>query len=128
MVGTQAITMEGSHAMRERQEAMADLFEGYENAMKEATALDFDDLLIYGLRLFQNHPRVIANIENVLIDEFQDTNSTQYEIIKAIATSGCLTTVGDPDQSIYAWRSANVENLAIMVKGALDILSSTPML
>jgi DNA helicase-2/ATP-dependent DNA helicase PcrA len=92
----------------------------YESAMKHNSALDFDDLLLYGLQLFTEHPRVVENVKNVLIDEFQDTNDIQYQIVKRIAAaSGALTIVGDPDQGIYAWRNADVENLAKMMKGTL---------
>lgn len=65
--------------------------------------------------LFTIHPRVVARIQSVLIDEFQDTNTVQYDLVKLIAkASGSLTIVGDPDQSIYGWRNAEVENLEKM--------------
>ncbi|PRQ70529.1 hypothetical protein AAT19DRAFT_11278 [Rhodotorula toruloides] len=102
---------------QEKVEWVARMYEAYEDALASGNALDFDDLLVRGYQLFRNHPRVIAKIKSVLIDEFQDTNSVQYDIVKLIAApSGSLTVVGDPDQSIYGWRNAEIENLEKMLK------------
>ncbi|BGP35653.1 ATP-dependent DNA helicase srs2 [Rhodotorula toruloides] len=102
---------------QEKIEWVARMYEAYEDALASGNALDFDDLLVRGYQLFRNHPRVIAKIKSVLIDEFQDTNSVQYDIVKLIAApSGSLTVVGDPDQSIYGWRNAEIENLEKMLK------------
>ncbi|GAA6006862.1 hypothetical protein JCM11491_003209 [Sporobolomyces phaffii] len=98
-------------------EWIARVFEAYDDELSKANSLDFDDLLLKGHELFSNHPRVVARIQSVLIDEFQDTNTVQYDLVKLIAkASGSLTIVGDPDQSIYGWRNAEVENLEKMVK------------
>ncbi|KAJ6530406.1 P-loop containing nucleoside triphosphate hydrolase protein [Mycena vulgaris] len=70
--------------------------------------LDFDDLLLFGVKLFTEHPPATNWCRRVLVDEFQDTNVTQYELMRAIGapTGGCVTVVGDPDQSIYGgWES-----------------------
>lgn len=68
-------------------------------------------------RLFKKNPNCVKNVSHVLVDEFQDTNTIQYNIVKLMAaSSGSLSIVGDPDQSIYSWRSAEVENLAFMLK------------
>ncbi|GAA5881915.1 hypothetical protein JCM3774_001294 [Rhodotorula dairenensis] len=102
---------------QEKVEAVALVYEAYEEALANSNALDFDDLLVRGLQLFHDHPRVVAKIKSVLIDEFQDTNSVQYDIVKLIAaSSNSLTIVGDPDQSIYGWRNAEIENLEKMLK------------
>ncbi|GJN94058.1 hypothetical protein Rhopal_007122-T1 [Rhodotorula paludigena] len=101
----------------EKSEWVARVYEAYEEELAKSNALDFDDLLVRGYQLFRNHPRVVAKIKSVLIDEFQDTNSVQYDLVKLIAAaSGSLTVVGDPDQSIYGWRNAEIENLEKMLK------------
>ncbi|KWU42477.1 UvrD/REP type DNA helicase [Rhodotorula sp. JG-1b] len=102
---------------QDKVEAVVVVYEAYEEALSNNNALDFDDLLVRGLQLFRDHPRVVAKIKSVLIDEFQDTNSVQYDIVKYIAAaSNSLTIVGDPDQSIYGWRNAEIENLEKMLK------------
>ncbi|EMD33499.1 hypothetical protein CERSUDRAFT_57154, partial [Gelatoporia subvermispora B] len=93
---------------------VAEIYEEYESALRQSNSLDFDDLLVFGARLFA-HRRVVEWCKHVLVDEFQDTNTMQYELMRYIATSSrCVTVVGDPDQSIYGWRSAEVENLEKM--------------
>ncbi|KAI5450408.1 ATP-dependent DNA helicase srs2 [Naganishia albida] len=99
---------------------MADLYEQYEKALKELGSLDFDDLLVYGLRLLEKEKRVISSVRHVLVDEFQDTNTTQYNLMKAFAKRGHVTIVGDPDQSIYSWRAADIENLHHMKRDYPD--------
>ncbi|KAK8861601.1 hypothetical protein IAR55_002424 [Kwoniella newhampshirensis] len=91
---------------------IAELYAEYEAALREANSLDFDDLLVFGLKLFRTAPRVLEGCRHILVDEFQDTNTTQYELMKCFAKPhGGVSVVGDPDQSIYGWRSAEVENL-----------------
>ncbi|OCF43356.1 DNA helicase II/ATP-dependent DNA helicase PcrA [Kwoniella heveanensis CBS 569] len=91
---------------------IAELYMEYELALREANSLDFDDLLVFGLKLFRTAPRVLESCRHILVDEFQDTNTTQYELMKCFAQAhGGVSVVGDPDQSIYGWRSAEVENL-----------------
>ncbi|KAF9485206.1 P-loop containing nucleoside triphosphate hydrolase protein [Pholiota conissans] len=92
----------------------AEVFHGYEEVLKRNNALDFDDLLVYGVDLFNKHAESVLWCRHILVDEFQDTNTMQYELMKAIAIKKCVTIVGDPDQSIYGWRSAEVGNLAKM--------------
>ncbi|KAH9821595.1 P-loop containing nucleoside triphosphate hydrolase protein [Melampsora americana] len=91
-----------------------DLFHAYNSALADDNCLDFDDLLTYGERLFRCHPQVISYIRHVLIDEFQDTNVVQYQMMRHMAHRGAVTIVGDPDQGIYGWRSAEVGNLMRM--------------
>ncbi|KAJ6516457.1 P-loop containing nucleoside triphosphate hydrolase protein [Mycena sanguinolenta] len=94
------------------------IYQQYEKYLRRSNSLDFDDLLLFGVKLFSEHPPATSWCRHVLVDEFQDTNVTQYELMRAIAapTGGCVTIVGDPDQSIYGWRSAEVGNLAKMRK------------
>ncbi|KAF8518460.1 P-loop containing nucleoside triphosphate hydrolase protein [Gautieria morchelliformis] len=93
------------------------VYEDYVTALKESNSLDFDDLLLFGVKLFSKQPRAVMWCRHVLVDEFQDTNSMQYELMVRLASAhGCVTIVGDPDQSIYGWRSAEVTNLGRMSK------------
>jgi len=92
------------------------VIEGYEKKLKENNALDFDDLLLKTLALFDKAPDVLealaTRFQYILVDEFQDTNSIQYEIVKKLASvHKNIMCVGDEDQCIYTWRGANIENL-----------------
>ncbi|KAJ7229193.1 P-loop containing nucleoside triphosphate hydrolase protein [Mycena pura] len=100
------------------QHIVGNIYQDYEKSLRRSNSLDFDDLLLFGVKLFAGHPPATSWCSHVLVDEFQDTNMTQYELLRALgaATNGCVTVVGDPDQSIYGWRSAEVENLAKMNK------------
>ncbi|KAH9930039.1 P-loop containing nucleoside triphosphate hydrolase protein [Fomitopsis serialis] len=94
---------------------VADVYTKYEHTLRQSNSLDFDDLLLFGVRLFARHPAVGDWCQHVLVDEFQDTNTIQYKLMRRIAAaSGCVTIVGDPDQSIYGWRSAEVKNFMKM--------------
>ena len=91
----------------------------YQRALKAYNALDFDDLILRPVELFLNHPDTLERWRNqlryLLVDEYQDTNSAQYQLVKLlVGTRGGLTVVGDDDQSIYAWRGARPENLALL--------------
>ncbi|KAJ1302872.1 hypothetical protein OPQ81_003172 [Rhizoctonia solani] len=83
----------------------------YSRVLRESNALDFTDLLSKGLDLFRTTywPREISRLRHVLVDEFQDTSSLQYLIVKELfkITKGSVSVVGDPDQSIYNWRGAD---------------------
>ena len=88
----------------------------YEAAMRQSNALDFDDLLIRVLELFDRHPGVrdayASRFRYVLVDEYQDTNRVQYLLTKHLSGfHGNLAVCGDPDQSIYAWRGADIRNI-----------------
>ncbi|MBM4415512.1 MAG: AAA family ATPase [Chloroflexi bacterium] len=98
------------------EEIVGRTFERYEAALARSGAVDFDDLLGRTLDLFEQSPETLARYAGrylrVLIDEFQDTNLVQYELARAFASvHGNITAVGDPDQSIYSWRAADVRNL-----------------
>jgi ATP-dependent DNA helicase Rep len=89
----------------------------YQRALKAYNAFDFDDLIVVPVQIFQQFPEILAKwqrrIHYMLVDEYQDTNISQYLLVKLlIGDRGKLTVVGDDDQSIYAWRGARPENLA----------------
>ncbi len=88
----------------------------YQSILLENDTLDFGDLLMYTLKLLRERPRVLEALRRrftyVLVDEFQDTNLTQYEIVKLIASPrNNITIVGDDDQAVYSWRGATIENI-----------------
>ena len=98
------------------QEIVARSYERYQAALQANAALDFDDLLGRTLELFTTQPdiaqRYQERFQHVLVDEFQDTNVVQYQLARAWAAgAGNLTVVGDPDQSIYSWRAADIRNI-----------------
>ncbi|KAJ7593227.1 P-loop containing nucleoside triphosphate hydrolase protein [Mycena floridula] len=95
---------------------VAEIYTVYETNLRRNNSLDFDDLLLFGVKLFKYNKIAVRWCKYVLVDEFQDTNITQYELMKALAISSRVTIVGDPDQSIYGWRAAEVGNLGKMKK------------
>ncbi|QUC21097.1 uncharacterized protein UV8b_05340 [Ustilaginoidea virens] len=87
-------------------------FAEYQQHLARANLLDYDDLLVRCVELLQHHPACVSNVQAVLIDEYQDTNGIQYDLMRLFAqTRQRITIVGDPDQSIYGWRSAEIKNL-----------------
>lgn len=97
-------------------ERVAVLYERYQQALRQANALDFDDLLLETERLLRESPDTAARYHeryrHVLIDEYQDTNRPQYELMRLLAPgSPDLCVVGDEDQSIYSWRGADIRNI-----------------
>jgi DNA helicase II / ATP-dependent DNA helicase PcrA len=96
-------------------EEFAITYDEYERALSTSNLLDYDDLLLRCTDLLRAHPQCVSNVEALLIDEFQDTNVVQYELMKLLACKNKrITIVGDPDQSIYGFRSAESENLRRM--------------
>lgn len=94
----------------------SDVYSLYQAKLKECNAVDFDDLIAMPIRLFTEHPEVLSYYQNrwsfLLIDEYQDTNAAQYSIVKhLVANHNNVCAVGDPDQSIYSWRGANIDNI-----------------
>lgn len=88
----------------------------YQAYLKKNNALDFDDLLLKTIELFKSCPDVLEYYSNrfeyILVDEFQDTNSVQYNLVKMLASAhGNVFAVGDEDQCIYSWRGANFQNI-----------------
>lgn len=97
----------------------ATLYDEYSRQLKAYNAVDFDDLIFLPALLFEKHPDLLERWQNkiryLLVDEYQDTNQTQYRLIKQlVGRLGKLTVVGDDDQSIYAWRGAQPENLSLL--------------
>lgn len=93
-----------------------DIYEAYSNYLKENNMVDFDDLLLLTKKIFEENPDILEHYQNIhkyiLVDEFQDTNSIQYQIIKLLAAKNRnIFVVGDDDQSIYSFRGARVENM-----------------
>ena len=95
---------------------LADVYEAYEEKLRLASAVDFDDLLVHMVAILKEHKDVRAELDRrfsyVLVDEYQDTNLAQYAIVRALSVDHpniCVT--GDPDQSIYGWRGANLSNI-----------------
>jgi len=102
-------------AWTSRDEQVSKLFASYTKALKEANALDFDDLLLKTVELFEQsasvRERYSKKFRYVMVDEYQDTNRPQYLLIRHLATHHNLCVVGDPDQSIYKWRGADLRNI-----------------
>jgi DNA helicase II / ATP-dependent DNA helicase PcrA len=97
-------------------EVVGRVYEQYQKLLDQSNALDFDDLLMKTVWLFRKNPDVMSRYQSrylhLLVDEFQDTNTVQYEMIKQLGgkhRNVCV--VGDPDQSIYSWRQADVRNI-----------------
>ncbi len=98
------------------EECVAEAFPAYRRLVSTNNAVDFDDLLIKPLELFQERPDVLAQyqsrFEQILIDEYQDTNRAQYLFVKELVSSHRnVCAVGDDDQSIYGWRGADISNI-----------------
>lgn len=104
-------------AQMEREDpSFARIYAAYEAKLRECNALDFDDLLFLAVKLFRQHPEILQRYQArwpfILIDEYQDTNAMQYTFIKLLAGArGNVFAVGDPDQSIYSWRGADIQNI-----------------
>ena len=99
-----------------RDEVVARVYKRYEEMLRASNALDFDDLLVWAVRLLVDNPQVreryARRFEHVLVDEFQDTNRAQYELLKLLSSyHHNLFVVGDEDQSIYRWRGADYRNV-----------------
>ena len=97
-------------------QAAARIYPAYERQLHACNALDLDDLISKPAVLLKNNPMILdrwrEQINYLLVDEYQDTNTAQYELVKLlVGARGNLTVVGDDDQSIYAWRGAEAENL-----------------
>ncbi|WP_419638083.1 UvrD-helicase domain-containing protein, partial [Thiolapillus sp.] len=93
------------------------IYAAYQRTLGAYNAVDFDDLIQLPVRLLQENADILERwrhrIHYLLVDEYQDTNSSQYELVRLlVGPRGALTVVGDDDQSIYAWRGARPENLA----------------
>ena len=92
------------------------VYERYQQILFKNNRVDFDDLLVLTVHLFEKHPEVLTFYQNkfqyIHIDEYQDTNNAQYQIVSLLAQKfRNICVVGDSDQSIYSWRGANIENI-----------------
>jgi DNA helicase-2/ATP-dependent DNA helicase PcrA len=92
------------------------VYQRYQQLLSQGQAVDFDDLLMKTVQLFQDHPKILSRYQSkyvhILVDEFQDTNIVQYMLMKQLAGKyRNLCVVGDPDQSIYSWRFADLRNI-----------------
>ncbi|SMR52605.1 unnamed protein product [Zymoseptoria tritici ST99CH_1A5] len=100
------------------------LYDEYEATLAASKLLDYDDILLRCCFLLRSHPQCVANVEAVLIDEFQDTNNVQFDMMSLFSQKmNVITIVGDPDQSIYGFRSAEIKNLTRMKKQWPDTLT-----
>jgi ATP-dependent DNA helicase Rep len=105
-----------AQAKDDNERVTATIMARYEERLTAYQSVDFDDLIGLPLKLLQDHPEVRAKWQqqmgHVLVDEYQDTNATQYEVLKLlVGDRGRFTAVGDDDQSIYGWRGATLDNL-----------------
>jgi len=103
-------------ARNPKEQTAAIVYTHYQRTLKAYNAVDFDDLIMQPVKLFQDHPEVLEKWRNkvryMLVDEYQDTNASQYLLVKLLVQERAhFTVVGDDDQSIYAWRGARPENL-----------------
>lgn len=105
-----------AQAVEFREKKIADFYAGYQKKLKEANAVDFDDIIVLTIRLFQEFPDVLGYYQNkfryIMVDEYQDTNYAQYILVSTLAERhGNIGVVGDDDQSIYKFRGATIENI-----------------
>ena len=105
-----------ANARNPKEQTAAIVYIHYQRTLKAYNAVDFDDLIMQPVKLFQDHPEVLEKWRNkvryMLVDEYQDTNASQYLLVKLLVQERAhFTVVGDDDQSIYAWRGARPENL-----------------
>ncbi|NLM13218.1 MAG: DNA helicase PcrA [Epulopiscium sp.] len=99
-----------------RKERLANIYKLYQKKLESNNALDFDDIIFKTVELFIYHPEVLEYYQNrfeyIMVDEYQDTNTAQYKLVKLLASKyQNLCVVGDDDQSIYGWRGANIRNI-----------------
>jgi DNA helicase-2/ATP-dependent DNA helicase PcrA len=104
------------HSSSHFEEIVGRAYERYDQMLRQSNALDFDDLLLKAVQLFGSQPDILARYQqryrHIMVDEFQDTNLVQYELVKKLAHKHRnICVVGDPDQSIYSWRSADLRNI-----------------
>ncbi|MFQ5865468.1 MAG: ATP-dependent helicase [bacterium] len=107
------------------EKTVALIYSHYQKKLKENNTMDFDDLLVNVIYLFEQFPQVLNNYQNrfkyVLVDEYQDVNRTQYLLLRMLASKHRnLCVVGDDDQSIYRWRGADIRNILDFERGYPD--------
>lgn len=99
-----------------RSEKVGEIYKVYQKHLQSNNALDFDDIILKTLELFEKHPQVLEKyaqrFQYIMVDEYQDTNTAQYNLVRMLAGAhGNICVVGDDDQSIYGWRGANIRNI-----------------
>ena len=99
-----------------KQQKVAEVYKEYQDALKKNNAMDFDDLIVKTVELFKNCPEILENYQErfqyIHVDEYQDTNTAQFELVRLLANKyRNLCVVGDDDQSIYKFRGANISNI-----------------
>ncbi len=104
------------HAMRSRDAVAAKVYPVYQQQLLTSNAVDFDDLLLHMARLLRENPEIRSEMDAkykyIMVDEYQDTNLAQYAIVRALSIDHPnLAVTGDPDQSIYGWRGADLNNI-----------------
>jgi len=119
-------TQYAEFARNDFQEKVFSIYLNYEKNLKEAGALDFDDLLSKCVELFKSSPETLSKwqdrLTHVLVDEWQDTNKIQYLLIKLlVGQKGNITAVGDASQSIYSWRGADYKNINYLINDYKNI-------
>ena len=105
---------------------LRETYQHYQKYMQDINALDFDDMILQPLQLLTHHQEVLlrwqGKVGYMLVDEYQDTNASQYRLLKLlVGRQGHLTCVGDDDQSIYGWRGAQPENLQLLNQDFPDL-------
>jgi len=105
---------------------VAKIYPAYQRRLLESNAVDFDDLLLHVVKLLQGSPELRATLDEhyryIMVDEYQDTNLAQYAIVRALSVDyPNLAVTGDPDQSIYGWRGANLNNILDFEKDYPDV-------
>ncbi len=98
------------------EKTIVEIYQIYQKSLKENDALDFDDLLLYPLELFDKNPKILEKYQNIwkyiLVDEYQDTNRPQFHFLTRLSKiNKQICVVGDDDQSIYGWRGADISNI-----------------
>ncbi len=106
-------------------EVIAEIYVEYQKRLKESNAIDFDDIINFTIKIFEDNPDVLEKYANkfqyILVDEYQDTNKAQFKLIKQLSSLyGNITVVGDNDQGIYAFRGADISNILDFEKDFKD--------
>ena len=99
-----------------RDEIVAEIYKNYQKQLHSNNALDFDDIILKTLELFMQNPQILEKYARrfryIMVDEYQDTNTAQYQLVRLLSSGhGNICVVGDDDQSIYGWRGANIRNI-----------------
>src|SRR5699024_8184668 len=105
-----------AHTGNYYEQKVAEIYQAYQKTLRKNQVLDFDDLIMETIHLFQRVPEVLhyyqRRFQYVHVDEYQDTNKAQYSLVKQLANRyQNLSVVGDSDQSIYRWRGADIQNI-----------------